>query len=183
MCTHDSLTLKTLQVIGIILLTALILNACGSQPATVSTNVPPAQALPSPTANPPTSVQPSPTSTPEAPVPVKSLDEIAGDWLTKCGAGSCIFEIHADGTYLQRYKTPTETGITQIDIGKITFSNGVFHLESTMGYCEPMPNGFYQASLIRMDGKPYQLNLEPTQQDECADRQNSITRGMSFVSE
>lgn len=112
---------------------------------------------------------------------VTSLEEILGEWLTRCGGGPCAFEIRADGTYSQRYINPTlGGGITQIDRGKIAFVDGVFHLESTSGYCERMPNGFYRAFLTHIGERLY-LSFEGTQKDECAERQSSISREMKFM--
>ncbi len=182
---NHSISIPSLTI-SLILLTALFLSACASQPTTGPTSAPPTP-LP-PTQILPTTIPPSPTTvpstnTPEPPVLVTSMDEILGEWLSRCGGGPCTVKISADGTYNMRYVNPTEgQGITQIDRGKITFSDGVFHLESTSGYCETMPNGFYRASLSYIDGQLY-LKFDGTQKDECSDRQSMISREMKALSE
>jgi hypothetical protein len=110
------------------------------------------------------------------------MDEILGEWVSSgCGGGPCVFEFRADGTYKNRYVTPTEgQGITMIDRGKITFSDGVFHLESTYGYCQIMntPHGYYQAFLTEVDGSPV-LEFKSTEKnDECGDRKRAISNGL-----
>jgi hypothetical protein len=104
------------------------------------------------------------------------MDEIVGTWLTTCGGGPCTLEIRADGTYRQRYITATEgNAITLIDSGKVAFADGIFHFESTNGYCELMgkPDGFYQASLVFLDGKIPELVFVPAQSDGCDGRYRS----------
>ena len=187
MYTKNTFTSRVLTF-GFVLLIFLILCACSSQQIIISTTPPSTQM--SPTQLPPTMVPPSPTSvpstsTPEPPVLVTSMDEILGEWLSRCGGGPCTFKISADGTYNMRYINPTEgQGVTQIDRGKITFSDGVFHLESTSGYCSEMagPHGFYKASLKYIDGQLY-LKLDGTQDDECGDRQSAIPREMKHYGE
>lgn len=165
-------------VISLILLASLVLNACGSQQTTISTSAPP-----TPTQVPPTMVPPSPTSdpatsTPEPPVLVTSMDEVLGEWLSRCGGGPCTIKISADEKYSISYVNPTEgQGVTLVERGKITFSDGIFHLETTSGFCETMPNGFYQAFLKHIDGELY-LEMQGTQDDECGDRQSMISRDM-----
>lgn len=171
-------SISDILILSLILLAPLVLNACGIQQTTISTIVPPTEVIP-------TMVPPSPTSlhatsTPELPVLVTSMDEILGEWLSRCGGGPCTLKISADGIYSIRYIHPTEgQGITQVEKGKITFSEGIFHLESTAGGCESTPNGFYRAFLKHKDGTLY-LEMEGTQDDECRDRQNMIGRAMKY---
>ena len=176
MDTKNFLILKVFWIGGMSMLMMFLLSVCSSQPTLVPTSIPPTQL--SPAVVPPSPTFLPSTSTPEPPVLVTSMEEILGPWLSRCGGGPCTTEIRADGTYNTRYVKPTEgQGITQIDRGKITFADGVFHLESTSGYCETMPNGFYRAYLTRIEGKLY-LRFEGTQKDECAERQSSISREM-----
>lgn len=176
MYTSLSLITRISQAIGVILLATFVLNACSPQPALIPTNVPSTiQVPPSPTIIPP-------TSTSEPPVPVKSLDEIIGTWRTHCGGGPCDLKLYADGTYRMDYVTPTEgQGVTFIDGGKITFAEGIFHLESTRGYCEAIPNGYFQAFLTLLDGKPFILEFTLTQPDECSDRSRALQYPMRYV--
>jgi len=81
-----------------------------------------------------------------------------------------------------QYVTPTEgQGVTFIDGGKITFAEGVFHLESTHGYCEAIPNGYFQGFLTLLDGKPFILEFTLTQPDECSDRSRALLYPMRYV--
>lgn len=176
MSTISPMILRTTRSIGILLLIALFISACSSQPktvpaATISTNAPQTQA-------PPTQTLIPFTITPEPPVLVTSMDEIIGEWLSRCGGGSCTISIRTDGIYNIRYVHPTEgQGLTQIDKGKIIFTNDVFQLESTSGYCETMPNGSYRAYLSHIGGQLY-LRFDGSQKDECADRQSMLSREM-----
>lgn len=62
MCTSNPSILRISQAIGIILLTALVLNACGPQPTVVATNAPTTIApTPAPTVTPEPTLPPTPT--------------------------------------------------------------------------------------------------------------------------
>jgi hypothetical protein len=143
MCTVFSPHSRNIPLIMISLLVILVLAACGAQPTSAPTNVPPTQALPSPSATsvPPAEELPSPTrlpptSTPLPPVQVGSLNEILGEWSAVCGAGTCVIKFNEDGTYKHWYVKTTETGVSGIDAGTITYTDGVFHLVSVNGSCE-----------------------------------------------
>jgi len=176
MYTKPALVKRIPQAIGVIMLALVMLNGCSSQPTLIQTNLPSTiQVPPSPTIIPP-------TSTSEPPVPVKSLDEIVGTWQTHCGGGPCLVKITADGTYRMDYANPTEgQGVTFIDGGTITFADGIFHLVSTHGYCEAMPNGYFQALMTFLDGKPSILEFTLTQPDECSDRSRALLYPMHYV--
>ena len=116
---------------------------------------------------------------PDTPGLVKSVDEITGKWLSRCGGGSCIWEFNSDGRYKSRYYPPTESGISVIESGTITFSEGIFHFSATNGFCESDLHGYYQATLDRKDGVLF-LKFTPVQKDDCPDRQNTLTREMPY---
>jgi hypothetical protein len=171
------------------LLMILILTACGAQPTAAPTSVPPTQTMPAPTATsvPPTEVLPFPTSqpptaTPLPPVQAGSLDEILGAWSAVCGSGTCVIKFFEDGTYRHWYVKTTEGGVSEIDAGTITYTDGVFQLVSVNGSCEKQASGYYSALLSIKDDKPF-LKFTATQADECPDRQNSVSRGMPEYTE
>lgn len=178
MRTNITTTSGISLVTGVILLAALVLNACSPQPVATPTSAPPAtQVPPTPTINLPTS-----TSTPELPVPVASLDQILGTWRSHCGGGPCNLKVSADGTYRMDYVTATEgQGVTFIDGGRISFADGIFHFESTHGYCEAKPNGYFQGLLTLLDGKLFALEFVSVQPDECSDRSSMLQFQMKYV--
>lgn len=82
------------------------------------------------------------------------------------------------------YVNPTEgQGVTFIDGGKISFADGIFHFESTHGYCEAMPNGYFNGFLTFLDGKPFTLEFTSVQPDECSDRASMLQFQMKYVDE
>lgn len=172
MFTKKSSFSRASLVIGFIIITTLSLNACTPQPTPIPTSVPPTQILPSPTAIPPTL----------DPDLVSSLDEIVGNWQTRGGGGTLIFEIREDESYRFRYLATTEGGVTNVDWGNITISGNEIHLESKGAACGSlgMVHGFYNATLILENGKPYSLKFTAVRKDECSDRQNSVSRDMKY---
>jgi hypothetical protein len=169
---------KAPKTIVRICLLAILLTACGSQPDPMTENAPPTQEPPSPTKTPP------PTPTPETPAPVTTYEQLIGSWLSVCGAGACTLEFKTDGTYRAAYVKQTESGITTIETGKVTFADGILHFVSAAtGYCVlegGHPNGDYTAVLFHLDNNLY-LRLTPAPNDECTDRKDMYARDMKFL--
>jgi hypothetical protein len=192
---------KTSQIFVMISLLAPFVVACTSQPAPVTESASPTQAptslLVASTSPPapvtesasPTQALPSPTltieptmSAPETPMPVTAFELLIGKWLSLCGAGPCTLEFKSNGKYRNAYVNKTETGITSIESGTVTFTEGVLHFVATSGGCEVEnhPNGYYTAALFHIDNELY-LVLTPAPNDECPDRQHMYTRDMKFL--
>lgn len=207
MNTMPILNGKASQTFVMISLLASLLAACTSQPAPVMESASPTQASASllvsstsqpapvteasPTQAPPTQAPPSrtvtmepPMSAPETPVPVTAYEQLIGKWRSRCGGGPCTLEFKSDGTYRNAYINKTETGITFIDGGKVTFADGILHFVATNGFCEVenQPNGYYTAALFHSDNNLY-LVLTPAPNDECPPRRNAYTRDMKFLEE
>jgi hypothetical protein len=153
----------------------LFLSACGTPVPQAITET----STPLPPSLPPNTSAPTSTSAPEPAVPVTSLEEIVGTWLTFCGSRQCAFEIHADSTYRSRYVSNDSV----IERGALTLTGGVLQLVAASGACVGMPDGLYQASLIRLDGKPYILQLESDPKDGCADRYDALSRDLKYSAE
>jgi hypothetical protein len=149
-------------------------------PVPIATTIPP-----SPTSIPPTVIPPTPKPSP-TPVPsiqVQSLQDIVGDWKspgTLCAGNPCLLRFKADGTF--EIDSLFQGVIDKvIESGKITVSDGIFHLETTGGECAGTTNGYYQIFLTNRDGKPYSLQFTPTQSDECADREKGLSFTYTFL--
>ena len=172
---------RSSRIIVVICLLAILLTACGTQPVPMMEGAPPAQVLPSPA-----NTLPPPTSTPDTPVPVTAYEHLIGKWLSVCGAGACTLEFKSDGSYRAAYVKKTESGITTIETGKVTFSDGVLHFASNAtGYCVlegGHPNADYTAVQFHLDGNLY-LRLTSAPDDECSDRKDMYSRDMMFLNE
>ncbi len=131
-----------------------------------------------PTAAPPTRV---PTSTSEPAVQVQVLPDIVGDWKGKCGGNLCLWNFGSDGVYYVADYFQGNMGVI-FERGKITASTGIFHFKSS-DVCGNIldANGYYQASLTKLEGKAYMLEFKSTQSDECADRENSLNLPLMAV--
>jgi len=122
-----------------------------------------------------------PTATP---MPVTAYEQLVGKWRSSCGAGPCTLEFKSDGRYRNAYINSTETGITTIESGTVTFTDGILHFVATSGGCkvENHPNGYYTAALFHRDNNLY-LVLTPAPNDECPDRRLMYSRDMKFLDE
>lgn len=169
-------------------LACAVLASCQSQgtaPTAVTTLTVPTDTLipPSPTSIPPTAIPPTvrPSPTPLPSVQALALQDILGDWKSKCGGNDCLWRFKADGTYEVYDYYQGATGV-EFEGGTITITDGVFHLASSSNAaCASTPNGYYQIFRTDKDGKPLSLHFEPSQPDECADRQSSLKLTLTFV--
>ena len=142
-----------------------------------------APVLPSPASIPPTSIPPTlpkpspmPSPTPLPSIQVQSLQEIVGGWKspgTVCAGNPCLLRFKADGSF--EIDSLFQGAVDKvIESGKITLSDGIFHLETTGGECDGTTNGYYQVFLTSRDGKPLSLKFTATQPDECTDREKGL---------
>jgi hypothetical protein len=83
------------------------------------------------------------------------LEDIVGNWKSKCVGNPCLWNFSSDGTYYVADYFMDVMGVIA-ERGKITIADGVIHLE-TSGICgdKTNANGYYQAFLTKQDGKPF----------------------------
>ena len=169
--------------IGLILLAALIVSGCASQPATEPPNVTVPQ---EPTIIPPTITSaPNPTVAIGPEFQAASSQDINGVWVLKLpsdaagSAGTAHLEFKLDGTYsLIGVSGPAE-GAT-IDSGSFSFENGQLKLESTGGCLDPITAqeinpciGIYKVFVAKQGDRPAYIKFSVVD-DNAGDRKNAL---------
>jgi len=183
----------TFPILLLFAISLLCTTLAGCQVASTVPTLAPVLASPTsvaPTSVPPTSIPPTspsptpiPTRTHEPSVQALSLQEIAGDWKspgTVCAGNPCLLRFKTDETF-EIWSLFQGSLDHQIEGGKITISDGIFHLETSGGECPGTTNGYYQFFLTNRDGKPFNLQFKSTQPDECTDREKGLHFTYTFL--